>query len=338
MKQWNISISMDVFATLRKNINRKGASLTLLVMLFFTSCHPKTYEFEPPILYAITEHLIKNLASPFPPLSLEERETPWGQELMIGSHFAKDLDLYRAITSYKRALILFPSGSSNYLRKLQIEYGLLLSYYLGGKHREVIEVFEMSKLGSVPSTFPAFQDLLIILYDSYEKIGNQKNAEQILKLLKEIDEDSSNKLSLSEAILSADMSSIQDLYQKTDLSEKASQWWTTYHLGRKSIQKAQALNAILPGAGYLYVDQPKTAMTAFLLNSAFIAATYQLFKNRQPAAGCIFLSLELGWYLGGINGAGLQAKFYNERLYASLAKETMVKWKLFPVLMLNYSF
>ena len=40
-------------------------------------------------------------------------------------------------------------------------------------------------------------------------------------------------------------------------------------------------------------------------------------------AGIFTASLEAGWYLGGINGAGLSAKIYNDRLYSELGKEAL---------------
>ena len=46
----------------------------------------------------------------------------------------------------------------------------------------------------------------------------------------------------------------------------------------------------------------------------------------------------MGWYFGGINGAGLAAQEYNERVYERLARDTMIENKLFPILMLEKAF
>ena len=103
-------------------------------------------------------------------------------------------------------------------------------------------------------------------------------------------------------------------------------------------QKPKTLNAFLPGAGYLYVGQKQSAMTAFLLNGLFIAAAVHFFNHKQYAAGAITLSFETGWYFGGIYGAGESAKLYNERVYERHAYSVLNQEKLFPLLMLRYGF
>lgn len=90
--------------------------------------------------------------------------------------------------------------------------------------------------------------------------------------------------------------------------------------------------------GYLYTGQKKTALTSFLLNGLFLAATVELFRNGYPVAGVLTASLEFGWYFGGINGAGLSAKYYNDQLYSSCMQEAMLTENLFPVFLLQKSF
>src|SRR5690606_3965994 len=73
-----------------------------------------------------------------------------------------------------------------------------------------------------------------------------------------------------------------------------------YKSNKKSVATAQVLNAIIPGAGYYYIGQKKSAMTAFLLNGLFIAAATQVFLHKHVAAGIITTGFEAGWYFGGI--------------------------------------
>ncbi len=115
-------------------------------------------------------------------------------------------------------------------------------------------------------------------------------------------------------------------------------FFSEYCCKAKSVKKAQMLNAILPGAGYYYVGQKKSALTSFIINTLFTAAAYQLFDKGYFAGGLIVSSLELGWYLGGINGAGLEAKEYNQSIYNTMAKDTMAQNRLFPVLMFETTF
>ena len=52
----------------------------------------------------------------------------------------------------------------------------------------------------------------------------------------------------------------------------------------------------------------------------------------------LFASAEFGWYVGGINGAGLAAKEYNEFIYNDLAKNYLLSTKGFPVLSISKGF
>ncbi len=307
-----------------------------LIFLIFVGCNPGTYQIEPKVEYIPPDHYIKSLPSAFEPLSSEDKETDWGRELLIADHFAPDLDLYRAITGYKRALILIPQGRLE--RRHQIEFDILLCYYFGSKYLEVIDTFEKGTLATVSRDFPPFRDLLIILYDSYGKTCNLWRQQTILKLIQEYDANLSSDLELSTALISADFCQFENFSSQHFRGEALKQRMQGFYQNKLSIRKAQLLNALLPGAGYYYTGQTRTAITAFILNAAFIAATYELFHNGYPAVGAITASLEFGWYFGGINGAGLSAKYYNEQLYNCYAKDFMLDHYLFPVLMINRSF
>lgn len=94
---------------------------------------------------------------------------------------------------------------------------------------------------------------------------------------------------------------------------------------------ARLLNALLPGAGYYYVGQKNTALTSFCLNVLFTAAAYRFFDQGDTAAGIIATSLELGWYIGGINGAGMAAIELNEKNWRNFCEERMEKEKVWPI-------
>ncbi|MGH2611943.1 MAG: tetratricopeptide repeat protein, partial [Rhabdochlamydiaceae bacterium] len=101
---------------------------------------------------------------------------------------------------------------------------------------------------------------------------------------------------------------------------------------------AQLLNSFVPGAGYFYLGQTQSGITALLLNGLFIWASVYFFQHGNIAAGTIFTSVEAGWYFGGIYGAGQEAKLYNERLYERQATPIMNENRYFPILMLKYGF
>lgn len=307
----------------------------LFLCLTCFSCQPNSCSLEPNICFSAPPFLIESLPAPFAPLTLVERSQDWGKEYFIGKSFAKEMDLYRALTCFKRALFLIPRTHE---RRMEIEYEIFFAYYAANKYQEAVETFEGSRLMDAPATFPPLLDLLIALYDSYIKIDQPERACRILMLIETIESNTANNLRLETAVVDADFPGIVNAAGCSASNEAVSEFLTTYFTEAKSVSKAQTLNAILPGAGYYYVGQKKSAITSFLINALFIAAAYQLFDRGYIAGGIIVTSLETGWYFGGINGAGIEAKQYNEILYDRLARETLANERLFPILMIQKGF
>lgn len=301
----------------------------LIILCTLSGCQLTQAKFEPAIVYTPNTQLTTSNSSAFPPMSQAERRQDWGKEVIMGDAFACELDLYRALTCYKRAEILIPPKFSE--RQLQIQYNILQSYYIGGKYQDVIDTFEKGPLYFVLPSFSAFDDLIIMLYDAYQKIEQQEKADSFLQLIESRKPEIAQHIRLSNALLHADFCAL-------DEEKELECFLTNYHSQTLSIRRAQVLNAILPGAGYLYVGQKQTALTSFVINTLFTAAAYHFFAHGNIGAGLIISSLEAGWYLGGINGAGLAAKEFNERIYNSSVRELMVQRRLFPVLMLQYTF
>lgn len=308
----------------RYTILKRGV-FALLILVLLSSCVVNTGPFEPQIVYYPSTGVVDKFTSPFPPLSPAEMQTEWGKELYLGLRFAREFDLYRAITCYRRALFLAPPE-----RIFEIEYRLVESYYFGRKYDDVIEIYETGSLNQIKTSSPGLKELLLMLYDSYRKTGRCERAEFIKTI---IDPETNQDLEEYTAVETADFSALNEI-QDPDLSC----FLETYCTLEKSVRKAQFLNAILPGAGYYYVGQTKTAVTAFIVNSLFILAAYQFFDRGYTAAGVITTSFELGWYLGGINGAGLAAQELNEATYSTLGKDFLIQKRLFPILMFQYAF
>lgn len=308
----------------------------LFLALSLASCHPKSCVLEPNIQYFATENQFQTFPSAFPPLLKNELAEDWGKELMIGIRFGRSLDLYRAITAFKRAQFLAPRELV--LRRQQIAYGILLAYYLGHKYQEAVETFEKSELSEVTSQFPAMEDLVLILYDSYYKTNQLSKADKLMELIEKSSSPVAKDLKLSNAIQKGDFKEICAFSPYDERQPFIDGFLQSYQSQKKSVRKAQVLNAVLPGAGYYYVGQKKAAVTSFVINALFTWAAYSFFEQNQIAAGLITTSFEMGWYLGGINGAGLEAKYYNERLYNEIGKEAMISTSLFPVIMLQKSF
>jgi tetratricopeptide (TPR) repeat protein len=311
-------------------------ALVLSFAIVLTSCHPKGCDIEPNLGFTPQRRLIEALPSPFPELTDQERGRDWGRELLLGKAFAKEMDLYRAITCFKRAQFLIPRDKFD--RLLEIQYDLFMAYYTGNKYQEAVEIFENSRLQDAPECFPATRELMIALYDAYMKIDQPERACRVLSYLSSFDSGTATNLELGTAITDADLCTISAIAPCSTACEPVNDFLSCYCCQAKSIKKAQMLNAVLPGAGYYYVGQKKAALTSFLINALFIAASYQLFDRGYIPAAIITTSLEMGWYFGGINGAGLEARYYNEMLFERLGRDVLVEQRLYPILMFQVGF
>lgn len=314
--------------------NKACTSLILLSLLF--GCAPHCAKIEPEISYTPSTRLIQALPSPFEKLSKVELQQEWGRHFFIGLNFANEMDLYRAITEFKTALIFV--SKKNEERRLQIEYCLFLCYYLGQKYGEAVEIFTTTSLSRVDESFPAYEELMIMLYDSYRNTGQIENQNWIYKNIEEYDPELAANLALSANLQDGNIDAAKAMVEAEPKWEPIKTYLGQYEGATKSVKAAQTLNAILPGAGYYYLGQKKTALTSFIINALFIGATYFFMKEGNIPAGLVTASLESGWYVGGINGAGLSAREYNEHLYEVNTKEVLLRNQLFPILMLKKTF
>lgn len=307
-----------------------------LIILGISGCQKYSDEFNPNLDYLPSPYVTQCRPSAFEPLNVEDCHTDWGKELRIAYVFAGEQDYYRAITAFKRTLVLLPPHEKE--RKHQIQFDILQSYYLAYKYQSAIEAFEASHLQHVSRDFPAFKDLLIMLYDAYNKIGCDAKAADIYQVIQCEYPDEAARLGLSTSFLKADFSAIQQNSVETPYESDVNDLLYEYSTVAKSPERARLYQAILPGAGYYYVDQKNAALSSLLLNTFFIWAACHFFAKGNVAAGILTTSLETGWYFGGINGAGISAREYNERIYEVNAREFMRNRGLFPILMLQTSF
>jgi tetratricopeptide (TPR) repeat protein len=312
----------------------KYFSYLLFLIILSTGCYRVPDEINPRIDCEVQEKHFASLHSAFPPLSDVERTTDWGRELIIADAFAEEFDLYRAISTYKRAIILVDDPN----RKLEAEYDILLCYFLAKKYCEAVGEFERTGLMNVDRTFPAYHDLLLVLYECYRELGQPDKQQRIMELIQKDYPETSQNLQVSSAIREGDLDRVQTFADGFQGPSYLSNLLDCYYAKKKSVATAQTLNAFLPGAGYLYIGQRASAFTAFLLNGLFIFAAYEFFHHGHTAAGIITTLFEAGWYFGGIYGAGEEAKYYNERIWEKNASCVLNERKLFPVLMLNYGF
>jgi tetratricopeptide (TPR) repeat protein len=295
----------------------------LATLIFGASC-VRTNDVKPNCSFLPSQKFLEAKKEPFPPLTAEELSCDWGREYHVAKSLLHKLDFFAAVTDFKRAKILAQLQKND--RMNEIEYGIIGSYFLAGKYDAVVESFEKSSLKVNPETFPPYDDLLILLTAAYLRAGETSRACKVFELLNRHKPEEAQKLILHEDFCSGNFKALPE------------EFLAAYKAARKVPWKAGALNAVLPGAGFLYVGQKETAVTSFLVNLLFIVASAEFFAHDMPAGGVICAGFECGWYFGGIYGAALAAKEHNTRFYNMKAKEMMMRDKIFPVMMLKYGF
>ncbi len=303
----------------------------LLLISILSSCKQPQIPFKPHVEFTPKAESIKAGPSPFPLITTAENIA---DEQRIGETFGQRRDFYRAITAFERGEILLRGSSLQTI--LQFQYEILLSYYLAGKYEEAFCYFEKSALkNAVTNTFPAWKDMLIIVYDSSCRTGREEYAQALLKGIYLQNPSLANKLELYSALRTGDFKSALTMKAAPSYLKKI---YSCYCLDSKSVNQARMMNALLPGAGYMYVKQVNTGITALIMNAVFIGATYQFAKKNLIFPAIICASLEVGWYIGGIWGAGRAAAEYNECLYENVGNKILEQERLYPLLMLDYVF
>lgn len=297
---------------------------------------------EPPTFLSpgVFPQQIRNLPEPPPSLSSEEQTQTWATEYQLGKAFAARFDLYRAITCFQRARFLLQMQQPSSFRCAQMVHASLLSYCLGGKYQEAIDLWEQ-ECDSYNGKDPKLnQDVICLLFDAYCHVGRQEDGYRLLSSLPQEDP-LQQRLPLFFALASNDEQQLLSSQQQAKtlgdkVDHEAAVLIDSYRNLRKDPCTACLLNGVLPGAGYLYIGQTQTAITSLALNTAFIVAAVQLFAAHQPAAAIIATGFEVGWYGGGVMGAGLAAKAHNQRLREQLSRDFLSNHQLFPLQMVQY--
>jgi tetratricopeptide (TPR) repeat protein len=228
----------------------------------------------------------------------------------FGLHLFQLRDYYRAITEFKRFSLLFPGHARQPAAELLIGLALqeeqayddAFSHF---QHWRLVDdptdatrvaAFKLGELrfqqGQYRQAIGAFQGFL----DAYPDGPLVSRTKYMLGLSWALDGQLSEAQQVFATLPARDPLAQQALALQDELRQ-------TPPLQPKSPQVAGILSGLLPGAGHLYAGKPWQALTAFALNSVFLAGAAYAFHEKLEATGAILLFFEAGWYLGGIQSA-----------------------------------
>ncbi len=291
--------------------------------------------FVPNFALLVAEDLDVKPFSNISEITQQEKVQDWVKEYNLGAAFASQKDTQSAVTCFKRALILCPKNS---VHIKEIEYAIVLAYYLEQQYFQAIQFFETHSLLYADTQFSAYHDLMIILHHSYEILKKTKKADIILKHISEFSEKDALGSQLTGAVLRRDFATVEKVSEQMGQSKWIMKLTRSLLSKQKSKSVARWMNVIVPGSGYFYLGQKKAALTAFALNALLIWGSVQLFLSHYYTLGALTAIFEIGWYAGGIVGVKEATLIYNETLFANYAEKIIFHDEIAPQNKIKYEF
>jgi outer membrane protein assembly factor BamD (BamD/ComL family) len=255
-------------------------------------------------------------------------------QLKIADAFMDEGEYYRAVTEYKRFLILFPdSDRADYVlfrmgtacyQGEEYETSARSFAAVGDRYRdsvyapqaryfEGLSYWKSKKYGEAGSTFETLAGVYphseyaplalvaraMLALDQDHADASRQDLEALIKTYPEY----RGSLKAKEAI------KLLDQYQ---------------NLPRKSEVAAGVMSAVVPGSGYFYAEHYADGITAFLINALAIAGTVTAVYQENYAVAGIIGGIGLPFYLGNIYGSANAAKKWNLSVRKELRNKIQV--------------
>jgi TolA-binding protein/TM2 domain-containing membrane protein YozV len=242
-------------------------------------------------------------------------------QLKIADAFMAEDEYYRAVTEYKKFLVLFPDSE-------KADYALFrvgLAYYRGEEYEMATQTFATvgqkypnSGYGASAAYFEGLSDWKLGRFDqadtAFEHVVTQHPASEeaplalLAKALASFDAKDlpGCKRELERFLVNypADPRAINVRATITIIDENK-------ELPRKSPAVAGVLSALVPGSGYMYAGRYGDGVTAFVVNGLFIAGTVVSAQQEiYPVAGVVG-GVGLPFYVGNIYGSANAATKWN---------------------------
>jgi len=242
-------------------------------------------------------------------------------QLTIADAFMEEGEYYRAVTEYKKFLILFPdSAKADYAA-----FEIAMAYFKGGEYGAAARSF-LAVRERYPESGYAIQ-AGYLEGSSQWKLKNYDRAREALEALVEQHPESEyappslvvtclaaldeNKAEVSRQALKRFLDRYPGHPGEENVREAAVQIDRYQELPEKSPVLAGVMSAILPGSGYIYAEHYGDGITAFLINGLFIAGTITAIHQENYAVAGIVGGVGVPFYLGNIYGSANAAKKWN---------------------------
>jgi len=242
-------------------------------------------------------------------------------QLRMADAFMKEGEYFRAITEYKKYLILFPdSGRADYA-----SFGIGMAYYKGEEYRDAARSFS-----SMREKYPESAHALPARYHEGFSRWKLKEYEAARVTLETLAEDHPESGYAPRALAASSLVALDE--DKPDVSRAGLERFVDRYPGhpgagnvkealalldryrdlpQKSTVLAGFLSAVLPGSGYMYAEHYGDGVTAFLINGLFIAGAATGFHQENYAVGAIVAGVGLPFYFGNIYGSANAARKWN---------------------------
>jgi|GEM_PF-837376 len=244
-------------------------------------------------------------------------------------------EYYRAITEYRRVLYDYPDST----QKLSLLRNIGRCYLQGQDYEGYIRFFKLNnQLFKTNSEIPAEMELY--LSQSYYHLKNYRQAISVLEWSRIQATDSifnARQLCLGVAYARlfdwhTSIKKMEFIQPKSPLkvtAQRLSLSWQNYpKLPYRNPMWAATFSAIIPGAGYLYADQRRTAVTALLVNGFLAWAIRDAIHEKQYGLTAAAIFFGVGWYVGNIKGSLEAAKNFNSYIRHQFINKLLEKEQL----------
>ena len=242
-------------------------------------------------------------------------------QLKIADAFMEEGEYYRAVTEYKKFLILFPDSAKADYASFEIamayfkgeEYGAAARSFLAlrEKYPDSGYAIRAGYLGGVSQwklkNYDRARAALEALFEQHPE-SEYAPRSLVVICLAALDE---NKAEVSRQALNRFLDRYPGNPGEEHVKEAIVQLDRYQELPEKSPVLAGVMSAILPGSGYIYAEHYGDGITAFLINGLFIAGTVTAIHQENYAVAGIVGGVGVPFYLGNIYGSANAAKKWN---------------------------